>query len=455
MSIEKFFNPSSVAIIGASHTQGKIGYIILENFVKGNYKGRVYPVNPDVTPILGREVFPSIKKIQDRVDLAVIAIPAEKVPKVLRECVEKKIKAVIIVSGGFSETGEKGRKLEEELKKIIKNSETRVIGTNSLGVLNTSTNVDTLFNPREKSSRPPPGSIGFISQSGAIGATILDWLAEEQTGISKFISYENAVDVNECDALEYFGNDEKTKVIALYFEGVKDGKRFIEVARKVSKKTPIIALKGGKTEAGKKAAISHTATIAGSAKVYSSVFKQTGIIEADNWEELFDFAKAFLQPLPKGRRIAIVTDGGGFGVLAADECEKQGLELPEPSGKLKKMFRKSFPEYAILSNPIDLTGNANAEMYRTALEECLKSKEFDAAIAITLFQVPALGEELIDVIADLKKYGKPILCCATGGKFTIRLARALEKNGIPVYVSPERAVKAMSVLVKYSNWIKK
>lgn len=448
---EKFFNPESVAIIGASHTTGKIGYEILRNFVEGNYKGRVYPINPNILPILGKKVYTSIKEIPEEIDLAVIAVPAPVVPKVLKDCVDKKIKSVIIVSGGFSETGEKGKELEKELKEAVKSSGIRVMGPNCLGVYDPSTGVDTLFNPKEKSGRPTSGSIGFISQSGAIGATILDWLSEEQIGISKFISYENALDINECDALEYLGEDEKTKSIAIFIEGVKDGKKFIEVSKKVSKKKPIIVLKGGQTIYGSKAAASHTASIAGSAKIYSSVFKQTGIIEANNWEELFDFTKAFLQPLPKGNKMAIVTDGGGFGVLAADECERQGLELPEPSEKLKRIFRKNFPQHVILRNPIDLTGNATADMYRIAIEECVKSKEFDAIIAIILFQVPAVGGEIIDVIGDLKKYGKPILCCATGGKFTVTQSRILEKKGTPVYVSPERAVKSMSVLWNYKK----
>lgn len=451
--LEVFFDPKSVAIVGASHTPGKIGYQILENFIKGDYRGKVYPVNPNTSPILGKTVYSSVKNILDKIDLAVVAIPAPLVPNILRECVKKKVKAVVIVSGGFSEIGVKGKKLEDELKKIIKKSKTRVLGPNCLGVVDTSTGIDTLFNPKERSGRPTQGSIGFISQSGAVGATILDWLAEEQIGISKFISYENAVDINECDALEYLCNDKKTKVIVLFLEGVKDGKRFIQVAKKVTKKKPIIVLKGGKTEAGAKAAVSHTGSLAGSAKIYSSVFKQTGIIEADTWEELFDFAKAFLQPLPKGKRVAIITDGGGFGVLASDECERQGLDLPKPTDKLKELFRKSFPEYAILSNPIDITGDATAERYRIAMEECLKSKQFDSIISITLFQVPALEEKITDVIVDLKKYGKPILCCATGGKFTVKLSRILEKNGIPVYVAPERAVKALNALIRYKEWL--
>jgi acetyl coenzyme A synthetase (ADP forming)-like protein len=449
--MDYFFSPQTIAIIGASHVKGKIGYTILENFIRSKYPGKIFPVNPNVNEILGLRVYPSVKNIPQDIDLAIIAVPAKIVPKVLKECVEKKVKGVIIVSGGFSEIGKEGKKLEEKLKKIIKGKKTRVLGPNCLGALDTSSKLDTLFHPLEKLVRPKEGNIGFISQSGAVGSVILDIFSEEQIGISKFISYENALDIDESDCIEFLGKDEKTKIILLFLEGVKDGKKFLRVAKKVSQIKPIIVLKGGKTEKGRKAALSHTGSLAGSARIYSSVFKQVGIIEANTHEELIDFAKAFSQPLPKGNRIAIVTDGGGFGVLACDEAERQGLKLPEPSNKLKKIFRKIFPEHVILSNPIDLTGDVTTERFRIAIEECLKSKEFDGVITITLFQVPALEKDIVDAIANLKKYGKPILCCAAGGRFTLELSKALEKNGIPVYPSPERAVKAMAALVNYSR----
>jgi len=453
--MKSFFSPQSVAIIGASHTPGKLGSVIFENFVKG-FGGRVYPVNVDPTPILGREVFPSIKQIPEKIDLAVIAIPSLAVPKVLKECVEKKIESVIIISAGFSEIGKEGKELEEKCKKIIKGKKTRVIGPNVIGIYDSSTNVDTLFLSRERMGRPKQGSISFISQSGAVGSTILDWLSEEKIGISKFISYGNAMDVNETDLIEFLAKDEKTKVIVVYLEGIKsEGKKFIETVKRVTKKKPVIILKSGKTEKGARAVASHTGSLAGSAKIYSSVFKQTGVIEANSWEELFDFARAFSQPLPKNNRVAIITDGGGFGVLATDECERQNLQLAEPSEKLKNSLKKRFPPYVILHNPIDLTGDATAERYRVAMEECLSSNEYDGIIAITLFQVPTLEEKITDILIEMKKFKKPILCCATGGRFTRRLTEILESNGLSVYPSPERAVRSFNSLVKYANWLKK
>jgi len=456
--LDKFFSPQSVAIVGASHTAGKIGYSIVENFVREKFAGNIYPINPDTSPIFNLPVYKSVKDVEGEIDLTVIVVPAAVVPEVLKECVAKKIKAVIIISAGFSEVGGEGKKLEEKCKKIIAGTGTRVIGPNVIGVYDSTTHVDTLFLSLNKMGRPKPGGIAFISQSGAIGSTMLDWLSEENIGISKFVSYGNAMDVNECDLLEYLGKDEKTKVIAVYLEGIKaNGKRFIKILKEITRKKPVVILKAGKTEKGTKAVVSHTGSLAGSSKIYSAVFKQTGAIEANTWEELFDYARSFAtQPLPKGNRAAIVTDGGGFGVLTTDACEQLGIQLPEPSNQLKNKFKNIFPHYVILRNPIDLTGDATTERYRTAIEECLKSKEYDGVIAIVLYQVPTLDKNITNVLIELsKKYEKPLLCCASGGKSTKTITTILENNRVPVYPTPDRVAKSFSILVKYSRWLKK
>ncbi|MBS3055321.1 MAG: CoA-binding protein [Candidatus Aenigmarchaeota archaeon] len=453
MSLSTFFNPESVAIIGASHTPGKVGYAIVENFVRGKFKGKIYPVNPDTSPILGLRVYKSILEISDNVDLGIIAIPSTYVPKIVKECVHKKIPSLIIISGGFSEIGQQGKLLEDEIKHHLKNSKTRIIGPNCIGVLDTSSKTDTLFLSQDRLGRPTEGNIAFISQSGAVGSTILDWLSEESIGISKFISYGNAIDVNELDLLDFLSKDKQTKVISVYLEGIKsDGKYFLKKLKEVSKKKPVIILKAGKTERGTRAVASHTGSLAGSAKIYSAVFKQSGAIEAENWEELFDFAKAFsTQPLPSSNKLAIITDGGGFGVLATDEAEKQKLILPEPSQKIISELKKHFPSYVILHNPIDLIGDANDERYQKTLDSVLSSSEYSGAVVITLFQVPTLEQEITEVISSMKKYKKPIICCAVGSQFTRNLIRKLEKHGIPVYSTPEVAVKCFSALLKYSQ----
>ena len=263
------------------------------------------------------------------------------------------------------------------------------------------------------------------------------------------------MDVNELDAMKYFSEDENTKVIAAYIEGIKSsGEDFVTSMKKITKKKPIVILKAGKTEKGTQAVSSHTGALAGSAKVYSAVFKQTGIIEANNWEELFDFCKAFsMQPLPAGKKLFIVTDGGGFGVLATDEAVKQNLDLKELSEGMKKSLQKILPSYANFGNPLDVLGDATSERYKIAIEEAVK--EFDGIVAISLFQVPTLGENLVDILGDLQKHGKPILCCASGGKYTKQIAEKIEAKGLPVYESPERAVRAFAAMANYFEMIKK
>jgi acetyl coenzyme A synthetase (ADP forming)-like protein len=454
MTLNLFFEPKSVAIIGASHTAGKVGNVIAENFNSG-FSGKVFFVNPNTEPIFGKEVFSSVKKIQEKIDLAVIAVKSTLVPQVLEECASKKIPAAIIISSGFSEIGREGAILEERLKKIISKKKIRIIGPNVVGVYDSSTKIDTIFLPKKRLSRPPQGGIAFVTQSGAVGSTIMDWIADEGIGVSKFVSYGNAVDINETDLINFFGDDEKTKVVVCYMEGLKsDGRKFVDVAKKVVSKKPVVILKAGKTEKGSKAVASHTGSIAGSAKIYSAVFKQFGITEANDWEELFDFAKGFaMQPLPKGNKLLIVTNGGGFGVLAVDEAEKQNLEIKEVPEHARKVLHEKLVSYASIHNPMDLTAEANASAYETVFGETMK--DFDGVIAIALFQVPALEENIVDVLISMQKLGKPILCCAAGGNFTRLMSERLESHGVPVYPTPGRAVKTFATMLSYSKFLQK
>ncbi len=456
-NLDPFFNPKTVAIIGASRDEGKLGHIVLSNFVNGSFneRGKTIPINPNTDVILGKRSFKSILDVKEKIDLAVVVVPGKLVPSVLKECVQKNIGNVIVISAGFSELGtEEGKKLESECLDTIKGAKTRVIGPNCLGVYDANSQVDTLFLSKERCGRPPSGDISFISQSGAVGSTILDWFSMEGIGIAKFISYGNAMDVDDSDLIEYLGNDKKTKVVMVYIEGIEaSGQKFMDICKKVTRKKPIVLLKSGKTNKGSKAASSHTGSLAGSGRIYSTAFRQSNIIEAGTWEELLDFSVAFAtQPLPKGKRIAVITDGGGFGVLATDEVERQNLEMPEPSEKLRNILKKSMPSYVSLHNPFDLTGDADANRYKTAIEECMKSDEYDGIIAITLFQVPTLGNEIINYLIDIKKRSKkPLLLCAAGGNFTKNLSNELISNGIPVYTTPERAVKTMKALVSYGK----
>lgn len=449
--LDKFFNPASIAIIGASRTPEKIGYAILE-IVKKSFIGKIYPINPNTSEILGLKCYPSVLTIEEPVDLAVIAVKAEIVNSIVLECKKKKIRNIIIISSGFSEIGQKEKELE--LKKAGK--KIRIIGPNCIGIVDASSKLDTLFMPFERLKRPNEGSIAFITQSGAFGSVLLDLIANEGVGISKFISIGNRVDVNEIELMNYLAKDPHTRSIALYLESTENGREFLETAKKVSKIKPIICLKAGKTQKGAESVASHTGSLAGEYKVYSSIFKQAGIIEAKTTEELFDFAKVLAcQPSLQSNKIAIVTDGGGFGIVATDTAVESGLELPQLSKESIKALKEFLPTYAVTSNPIDLTGDSNAERYKKTLDIVFKDKSISAVVVIALLQIASLEETIIDVLRDCKLYGKPFVVCACGGEYTQKQARKLESVGIPVYSTPERAVKALAVLRDYGRILKR
>ncbi len=452
-NLELFFNPKSVAIIGASRNPQKIGHIVLKNFVEEGYAGKIFPVNPEADQILNLKAHPSVKDIHEEIDAAVILTPAETVPKVLKECGEKKVKAVTIISSGFKEIGPRGEKIENELKKIIEKYKLSVIGPNCLGIFDTASQVDMLFLPAYRLGRPQKGTIAFLTQSGAFGSVILDWAAQEGFGISKFISYGNAVDIDEVDLLEYLGTDNETKVITVYLEGANRARDLIEIGKKVSKIKPVLCLKAGGSARGIIATQSHTGSLAGSDEIYSAAFKQAGIIRVQTIEEMFDYARALAtQPLMKSNKIAIITDGGGFGVMATDYAEKEGLIVEEVSAQTKKKMLKCTLPFATLHNPIDLTGSASGAMYRCALEATMEDKNIDGVLAILLFQPPNIESDVISHLLEVKvKYQKPLLVCSAGGNYTQLHRDILERSGIPTYPTPDRAIKSLAILHKYAQ----
>ncbi len=449
MSLDSFFNARSVAIIGVSRDPNKVGHVIFRNFVDGGYQGKVFAVNPNAEDIIGHKSYASVLDIPEPIELAIVAVPAQVVPKVLEECGKKRIQNVIIDSAGFKEVG--NQKLEALLENVIKKYKLRVIGPNSLGVFDAYSKIDSLFLPRFRMSRPKEGVISFVCQSGAVGSSVVDLATSEGHGFAKFVSYGNAVDVDESDLIEYLGNDEKTKVICLYIEAVKDGRRFLEVCKKVSKKKPIIAIKGGVTEAGAKATLSHTGSLAGSAEIYFGVFKQAGIIHAENLEDMFDFAKILEKCIPpKGGKLMIITNGGGYGILAVDAASKNGTELAELLKETKKELGKQLPPIINITNPLDLVGDATSARYRLCIDACMKDKNVDVMVIIVLVQTPLIATDIVDVLVeanDLKK--KPVVVVSAGGEYTEVMRRNLEENGIPTYTYPEDAVRAVQQLVKY------
>jgi acetyl coenzyme A synthetase (ADP forming)-like protein len=448
--LKPFFEPEAVAVVGASREPNKIGYCIFKNFVD-NFKGPVYPVNPNAAVILKKICYSRVTEIPKPVDLAVIAVPAGMVLKVMEDCVKKKVKAAVIISAGFSEIGKKD--LEEKILKIAKKGKIRVIGPNCLGIYDTFSKVDMLFLPSNKIGRPKQGGISFISQSGAVGSVVLDFLASEGLGVSKFISYGNAIDVNEVDLLEYLAEDEPTKVICLYLEGTKDGRRMMEAAKSIVRKKPILVLKAGKTKEGTHAVSSHTGSLAGDDAIYETAFRQSGMIRVHSLTDMFVFADALAtQPEAKGPNIQIVTNGGGFGVLATDAVINEGLKLAVMSEKTRKKIKESVPSYAILSNPIDLVGDADMQRYASALEALGNDSNVDAILCITLFQTVSLQPEVTRVVrAFANKRLKPIVACSGGGEYAQKLMKELKDGNVPVFDSPDIAAKALKCLVEYGE----
>ena len=432
--MKNFFEPKVITVVGVSKEKDKIGNVIFRN-LKDKFK--TIPVNMHEKQILGVKCYYSVSDIKEKVDMAVIAIPAEFVVPVVKECGEKGIKEVIIISSGFKESG--NERLEYELFKVLENYKIKCIGPNCLGVFDAHSRLDCLFLPEEKLKRPEKGGISFISQSGALGVAMLDILSDGGYGFSKFISYGNGLNLNETDFLEYLWKDRNTKVICMYIEGIKDGKRFLKVASKVKK--PIIAVKGGKFSKGARAIMSHTGSLAGEYEIYKGAFKQAGIVLVDSLEEMFDTAKMFEKIENKNKnKIQIITNGGGYGVLMSDALEENKLELAEISVDTKKHLKEKLPRAVSIGNPIDLLGDADPERYKLALEACEKDKNVDIIILILLLQTPKIDENIIDVAKNVKK---PLLVVSTNSCSKQNISKKLERIGIPVYAYTDQLARAL------------
>lgn len=448
-------NPRSVAIIGASDNPDKVGHVIMQNYIDEGYDGRIYPVNLNSTgQILGYKAYRHVREIKEPVDLAVIAIPAEAVPAVLDECGKAKVKGAVVVSGGFAEVG--NAKLEEKLAETANRYLMPVIGPNCLGVMDPRTRIDTLFLPTYKIDKPKIGGVSFASQSGAVGSSVLDMINNEGFGLARFISYGNAAVVDEVDILNYLSEDNDTKVVVFYIEGVKRGREFIEVAKKATMKKPVVIIKGGVTDAGATAAHSHTAALAGSREAYDAVFRQYGFTEARDIRDLLNFAKVFeTQPLTTGNRVAIITNGGGTGVLATDALYQHDLRLAELSKDTEKRLRKAMPSIVNIRLPLDLVGDADDKRYSDALSALESDPNVDAFLVIALFQTPGADSR---VASTLIQYGtrmkKPLVVVSMGGSYTKAHKAMMESAGVPVYDSPGDASASLSALINYSRYRK-
>jgi acetate---CoA ligase (ADP-forming) len=447
--LKPFFEPSSVAVIGASSNTSKLGYAVLKNLHEGGYskRGKIYPINPGAEEILGYPAFPSVEEVPDPIDLAVIVIPYPLVPDALRTCGKKGIPAAIIISAGFREAGEEGLERELELIEIAREYEIRLIGPNCLGIIDTFTPLNASF----AAGTPPSGPMAFMSQSGALGTAVLDIALSGQLGLSKFVSLGNKADVNEIDLLKAWEDDENTAAILIYNEGIPNGAEFIEVARQVARCKPVVAIKSGVTQAGSRAVSSHTGSLAGSEQAYQAAFQQAGVIRADSMQDLFDMALALAyQPPLAGDRIAIITNAGGPGILATDALERAKLSLARFELETQHALEQYLPDAASAANPVDVLGDARADRYRFALETVAADPNVDGMMVVLTPQAMTEIEATAEAVVELSKnVDKPILACFMGEASLKNAINKLVANGVPNYPFPERAALAFHAMSDY------
>ncbi len=447
--MKELFEPSCIAIIGAAREETKIGHIVLKNLIDSGFPGRLFPINPKSSEILGLKCFSSILEIPGPVDLAVICVPNDYVPDVVENCGRKGTKAVIIISAGFKEMGKEGAELERRVAEIRQRYDMRILGPNCLGVINTHAKMNATFTK----NYPRSGPIAITSQSGAICSTLLDWSSEVKVGFSKFISVGNKVDIDEADLLEYLRDDPLTKVIGMYIEGEERGIDFMRQATLTSMSKPVIVLKSGRTSSGAKAASSHTGALTGSDKVYEAALSQSGTIRVKSLEEMFDLLLVFanLPPLKPGG-VAIVTNAGGLGVLAADSCGDYGLNMVTFSSETIQKLKSNLPEEANLYNPVDVIGDADAARYDFAIRTVMD----DPSVSMVL--VLLAPTDLVDIasVANLLagfagKAIKPLVATFVGGVDAMKGVHILRQAGVPHYESPDRAVRALSAMMQYQK----
>jgi acetyl coenzyme A synthetase (ADP forming)-like protein len=434
MNFDSFFNPKSVAIVGASRSKGKVGYEILANMIGAGYEGEIFPVNPRADTIEGLRCYPDLRSIEQVPELVVIIVPAKIVPAVMRQCARIGVKSVIIITGGFKEVGKEGRELEEQVVQIAKRAGIRIVGPNCLGVIAPANKLNASFS----GDLPARGVTGYLSQSGALLAAVIDMANAHGIGFSKLVSVGNKADVDELDVIRALGEDPDTKVIAGYLESITDGNAFVNQAEVISHQKPILLMKPGGTRAGAKAASSHTGSLAGDDTAYECVFERAGIIRCDSLKSQVDYIQAFAnQPLPAGTNIAVISNAGGAGIMAADAIERQGLTFAELSYDTIAKLAANLPPAASLHNPVDVLCDALADRYEFALNVALDDPNVD--IALVLLTPQAMTE-------------KVILACFLGASKMEEGTRILREGKIPCYDSPETAVNTIKVMTDYVRW---
>ena len=456
-SLRPFFKPNAVAVIGASRDPASIGYRIVEALRKNGFQGPVYPINPKATEIGGLRAYPSVRDVPEAMDLAVVAVPRDIVLGVVDDCAARGVRALVVITAGFAEVDAAGRDLQKKLVDKVRGYGMRLVGPNCMGLLNTdpAVRLNASFSP----VYPPAGRVAMSSQSGALGLAILATAQQFDLGLSTFISVGNKADVSSNDLLQYWEDDAGTDVILLYLESFGNPRRFARIARRVSRRKPIVAIKSGRTKAGGRAAGSHTAALAAREAAVDALFHQTGVIRTETLEEMFDLAATLGgQPLPRGKRVAIVTNAGGPAILCTDMCEAGGLVIPEFSAATKAQLAALLPPAASVANPIDMIASADSQHYRQVVETVLRSDEIDALIVIYipvgLAPSAALAQAIRDGVASARANGaggKPVLVCMMADQ---KVRKALEGAGerIPVYAFPEAPARVLSKVVSYAAW---
>ncbi|MGI0030796.1 MAG: acetate--CoA ligase family protein [Nitrososphaeraceae archaeon] len=450
--MDLFFNAKSVALIGASPEPGKIGNSVMESLVKHDYKGKVYPVNAKgYSEIMGVKAYKNLLDVKDPVDVVIVTVDLKFVPDLLTECGKKNIHNMVIISGGGKELGGERAAIEKRIQDQSRELNVRIIGPNCIGIFNGENRLDCAFQGHLRMLRPKQGNVAFLSQSGTVGIAFME--TSDAFGLSKMISYGNRSDVDEADMIHYLAQDPNTNVIGLYVEGLGDGRKFMNSAKNVIKEhqKPIVVFKNGRSTKGAKQAASHTGSLGGSFAVISGAFEQTGIISVDSYEELTSALKALTwQPVPKGNKIAMVTNGAGPIIAAIDNFERLNLELAQLSEQTMKSFKEHYPATYVIGNPCDVTGSASADDYRFAIQSFLDDPNVDIIMPWFVFQDDPLEEKIVDILADFQKQKKkPILVGAMGGPYTEKISKKIEAFNIPVYQSVITWITAAGSLAKW------
>jgi 3-hydroxypropionyl-CoA synthetase (ADP-forming) len=452
--MDLFFNARSVALIGASPETGKVGNSVFESLVKHEYRGKVFPVNAKGYPeIMGIKAYRSLDEISEPIDVVVVTVDLKYVPDLLRSCGKKGIHNMVIISGGGKELGGERADIEQQIKELSSQLKVRIIGPNCIGIFNGENRLDCAFQGHQRMLRPKNGEVAFLSQSGTVGIAFME--TSDAFGMSKMISYGNRSDVDEADMVWYLSEDPQTNVIGLYVEGLGDGRKFINTAKKVIKERnkPIVVFKNGRSDRGAKQAASHTGSLGGSYNIVKGALDQIGVISVDSYEELTGSLKALTwQPVPKGNRVAMVTNGAGPIIAAIDHFERLGLQLAQISEQTIRSFKDHYPATYVIGNPCDITGSANSDDYKYAIQAFMDDENVDIIMPWFVFQDDPLEETIVDVLAAFQKQKrKPILVGAMGGPFTQQICKRIEDANVPTYNSVISWVTAAGSLAKWSK----